>query len=116
MNAWASRKLEYPPMVFSVIETGKDTLMLKAVTEVPSMKKLHPVSFRLILVPGKRKFDFRASEFYFEDIKLSLEQWLDKFKDSENSRHQRNYELITSGLDSHIFLSMNKLAEEFKEK
>lgn len=116
MNIWVSGRLEYPPMVFSVIETGKDSLVLKAVTEVPSSKNIHPISFKLILIPKKKSFDFYASGFYFEDIRLSLESWLDKYSVAENERNQRNVELITKGIESHIFMSMNLLVEKINLK
>ena len=116
MVEWSSAPLQFPPMVFSTIESDKDTLMLKAVTEVPSSNGLHPISFRLILVPGKKTFTFIASEFYFEDIRLSLDSWLKKYADTENKRSQRNVGLIIKGLDSHIFMSMNNLAETINNK
>jgi hypothetical protein len=116
MEEWVSKKLPYPPMVFSVIEASKDTLMVKAVTEVPSLNELHPISFRLILVPKKKAFWFQASEFYFEDIRLSLDKWLEKYGTSTNKRHVRNVEVITKGIDSHVFLSMKELVSIFNKK
>ena len=116
MVSWTSVSQQFPPMVFSVIESGKDSLMVKAVTDVPSLRGLHPISFRLILIPGKKTFTFVASEFYFEDIRLSLDTWLKKFADSENKKNQRNVELIIKGLDSHVFMSMNNLAESINNK
>lgn len=113
MNSWVGKKLDYPPMVFSIISSDKSRIEVKALTELPSSKGLHPVSFRLVLIPGKRKFDFVANQFYFEDINLSLEQWYEKYGESTNERHNRNNELITTGLESHIFMSMNNLAELF---
>ena len=90
--------------------------MVKAVTEVPSVRELHPISFRLILVPKKKAFWFQASEFYFEDIRLSLEKWLEKYDKSTSERHERNVEVITKGIDSHIHLSMNELVSIFNKK
>jgi len=116
MEDWVAKKLAYPPMVFSVIEVSKDTLMVKAVSEVPSAKELHPISFRLVLVPKKKSFWFRASEFYFEDIRLSLEKWLEKYGESTNKRQQRNVEMISKGIDSHVFLSMKELVSIFNNK
>lgn len=116
MNEWVSKVLVYPPMVFSVIEVSKDTLMVKAISEVPSLNDLHPISFRLILVPQKRSFWYSASGFYFEDIKLSLDTWLKKYSESTNPRNIRNIEIVSKGLDSHIFMSMNQLVEVFNKK
>lgn len=118
MNAilsWSSARLDNPAMVFSVISSSEDSLILKGMTEVPSSKGIHPISFRLVLHPGKKSFSFRADKFYFEDIKLSLQEWLDKYKTSENSRSKRNVELIVQGVNSHVFLAMNHLAENIKK-
>ena len=114
--AWTSVSHEFPPMVFSVIESSKESLMVKAISNVPSARGLHPISFRLVLVPTKRGFNFTATEFYFEDITLSLDTWLKKYDDTDNKRGQRNVELIQKGLDSHIFMSMNDLAESINNK
>lgn len=115
MIEWVSKPVSYPPMVFSIISSSNDTLIVKGVTEVPSIKGIHPISFKLELVSVKKGFRFRASKFYFEDIKLSLQEWLDKYATSENKRNQRNVELITKGVESHIFLSMNQLNDTFKK-
>lgn len=113
--SWSSARLDNPSMVFSIINSSEDSLVLKGLTEVPSSKGIHPISFRLVLLPGKKSFSFRADKFYFEDIKLSLQEWLDKYKASENSRSQRNVELIVQGVNSHIFLAMNHLADNIKK-
>ena len=116
MIGWSSERLQYPPMVFSVIRSTADSLELKAITEVPSAKGIHPISFRFILIPGKRIYHFRASEFYFEDIRLSLEAWFEKYEQADTARRKRNLELISQGIESHIFLSMNDLAELIDKK
>lgn len=115
MKDWTSSTIDYPPMVFSVISASKDTLQLKAVTEIPSKNGLHPISFRLKLVPQRNAFWFSATEFYFEDIRLSLEKWLEKYSDNGNDRNKRNVEVISSGVDSHIYMAMNKLMERINQ-
>ena len=106
---WASEKLAFPPMVFSTISTSKDTLRLRAVTEVPSAKRLHPISFNLTIVAKKQSYFFIAGGFYIEDINLSLDDWLKKYADSENERILKNKDLLTKGLDSHVFLALEDL-------
>ena len=106
---WASKKQDFPPAVFSTIYSSNDTLIIKVVTEVPSAKRLHPISFKSRIVVSKQSFSFTAEHFYFEDVKLSLDQWLEKYADSENERHKKNLTLITKGLDSHVFLTFENL-------
>lgn len=113
--AWSSVRLDDPSMVFSIINSSADSLVLKGMTEVPSSKSIHPITFRLVLLPGKKTFSFRADKFYFEDINLSLQQWLEKYGTTENSRSKRNVELIVQGVNSHIFLAMNNLAKNIKK-
>ena len=84
---------------------------MHGVTEVPSVKHLHPISFDSRIVIEKKAFQIDATNFYFEDISLSLESWVEKFKDSDNPRHIKNTELITKGLDSHIYLTIKNLKE-----
>jgi len=114
--AWASEKQTFPPAVFSISKSTKDTLWIKAVTEVPSIKHLHPISFDIRIVVGKRSFQFTAQNFYFEDITLSLEAWIEKFEDSDNQRHIKNSELITKGLDSHVFLTIENLKKNINNQ
>ena len=112
MKEWVSASVESPPTVFSIIRSSADSLEVKAVAQVPSAHGLHPISFRLILVPFKNGFRFRASEFYFEDIRLTLETWLAKYGESQNDRNQKNVVMITKGISSHILLAMTNLAEK----
>ena len=116
LNTWASAKQDFPNMVFSVISSGKDSLVLKAVTEIPSIHSLHPISFKFILIPSSKRFTYQASGFYFEDITLSLETWLKKYASSETKKTMRNVEMIIEGLDSHIFLTLNNLEAYINKK
>lgn len=115
MVEFSSKKLDYPPMVFSVINNSGNVLELKAVSEVPSTRSLHPISFRLVLTAHKKEVRFHAGEFYFEDIRLSLNKWLEKYGDSENKRNQRNVEVVYRGIESHVMMSMNELAKHINK-
>ena len=108
-EAWASDRQGFPPAVFSISKSAKDTLWIKVVTEVPSIKHLHPISFDTRIIVGSKNFQFTAQNFYFEDINLSLETWVEKFENSSNERHIKNTALITKGLDSHVFLTIENL-------
>lgn len=109
---WSNKNVESVSMVFSTIKEGKDSLWLRGVTEVPSMKNLHPISFQLIISVSKKTVHYSATNFKFEDINLTLDEWLDKYGDSENERHQKNVEYISKGVESHIFLAMSDLSEK----
>ena len=112
---WTSTKLQNPGMVFSTAKTTKDSLWLKAMTEIPSMKHLHPVSFDLLLVVERKHFYYRATNFKFEDIDLTLDKWLEKYAHSDNERHQKNVDFITKGVDSHIAIAIRSLKEKINQ-
>ena len=109
IEAWSAKKQDFPPIVFSTISSSKDSIRLKAVTEVPSSKRLHPISFKITLVVKKQSFLFIADGFYIEDINLSLDEWLEKYSASENERPIKNRVPIVKGIDSHVFLTFENL-------
>ena len=115
IKAWASQKKMFPPMVFSVIHETKSLIILKALTEVPGPKGLHPISFKLDIVLSRKAFGYRADYFYFEDINLSLEEWLKKYESSDNKRHVKTVEMIAKGLESHVFLSIEDLKNQINK-
>jgi len=116
ISAWAGEKQVFPPMVFSTINQSKSRIVLKAVTEVPSLKGLHPISFKLDILVSRKSFDFRADNFYFEDITLSLEEWLKKYGSSDNERHIKNVDMISKEIDSYIFLTLEDLKKRINSQ
>jgi hypothetical protein len=116
IKSWAGEKKMFPPMVFSVMHESKNRIVLKALTEVPSAKGLHPISFKLDIVVSRKSFDYRADYFYFEDIKLSLEEWLKKYALSDNERYIKMVDLVGKGLGSHIFLTLEDLKSQINKQ
>ena len=116
VKAWAGERMTFPSMVFSVIHQSKNQIVLKVVTELPSAKSIHPVSFKFDLVVSRKSVAYRADYFYFEDIKLSLEEWLKKYASSDNERHIKNVDIISKGLDSHIFLMLEDLINRINKQ
>ena len=116
IKAWAGERMVFPPMVFSVIHESKERIILKALTEVPSQKGINPISFKLDIAVSRKSFDFRADNFYFEDITLSLEEWLKKYESSDSERHIKMVNLIGKGLGSHIYLALEDLKNQINKK
>ena len=115
IKAWAGKRMIFPPMVFSVFHESKDRILLKALTEVPGPKGLHPISFKLDIIVSRKYLDYRADYFYFEDIKLSLEEWLKLYETSDNERHRKTVDMVGKGIGSHIFLMLEDLKNQINQ-
>ncbi|HAW51873.1 MAG TPA: hypothetical protein DCX54_06020 [Flavobacteriales bacterium] len=116
VKTWAGKRMVFPPGVFSVIHESKNRLILKALTEVPGPKGLHPISFKLDIMVSRKSIDFRADNFYFEDITVSLEEWIKKYGSSDSERHKKMVEVIGKGIGSHVFLMIEDLKNEINKQ
>jgi hypothetical protein len=116
IKTWSGKRMVFPPMVFSVIHESKNRIILKALTEVPSQTGLNPISFKLDIMVSRKSFDFRADNFYFEDITLSLEEWIKKYGSSDSDRHKKTVDVIGKGIGSHVFLMLEDLKSEINKQ
>ncbi|MEQ8323676.1 MAG: hypothetical protein RIC15_12155 [Vicingaceae bacterium] len=116
IQVWLAEKQVYPPMVFSTIHRDKRYFVIKGLTEVPSKKGIHPVSFKLEVTLGRKAFGYRFDNFYFEDIKLSLEDWVQKYEASGNERNAANIKLVSGEIESYVFLTLELLTNKINDQ
>ena len=115
VHQWVNEKQVYPPLVMSTIHQSKHSIITKGVFEVPSKKGIHPLSFKLELTVGKKSIYYRFDNFYFEDISLSLEEWLKKYAEG-NERNRENANMVGKELDSYVFLSLQLLQNKINDQ
>lgn len=112
---WQATYDDFPRMNWLDIRFSEDSVIMMNMIQIASVKHLHDLHFNMELHIEKKRITYRVDDFFFNDIGLSLDDWLNKYKGSDNPRHQQNYKRLTEAVDSCISLLIKSMNDHIKK-
>ena len=65
---------------------------------------------------NKRSVEYSISDFYIDEIEMTLDDWYEKYKTTDRKRVKRNVKFVTEGLDANMKLMISSFTDEITSK
>ncbi len=112
LREWASDEKNLTYTQLKLDDEKFSFLEFKSSTKVPSVKQELKITYKLHFDLNKKSIEYRISDFYIDEIEMTLDDWYEKYKTSDRKRVKRNVKFVTEGLDANMKMLIASFTKE----